>query len=332
MRWFPPSSPLKIPGKTKRYQCDPSIPYPDLEPTLNDMNGFVYSQQHEEDEATRFKQRIFAYPEDSFGYYRMHPREEGNVHQQNGNDLNPLTEEFFGFDSSDVKPTEQWSAHQSFNHNEKWDHKVHELVAYQEKKFGYSANNVPHLERNVSDIDLLSEKSNLDENKQETQEKWGTQGIKNQEKWDNRFKQLLSFKKKYGHCKIPNNQKEYRSLRNWLGKQREAYKTYQTSGQGVPNASKRIKKLQMIGVSLEPYSTNWNTKFQELILFQREYGHCIVPQQGKSKHTRLGQWLGRQKKDLRPSWEMVNSNLSFTPRDLERARLLESLEVYLGDE
>jgi hypothetical protein len=153
----------------------------------------------------------------------------------------------------------------------------------------------------------------------------------NSEKWDKKFEELVAFKEKFGHSKIPNHQREYRTLRNWIGKQREAYKTYQISGKGVTTISKRIKKLQMIGVSLEPYSTNWSSRFQQLVLFHREHGHCTVPQQGKSKHTRLGQWLGRQKKDLRPSRDMGKDNLVFTKRELERARLLESVGVHLGE-
>ena len=151
---------------------------------------------------------------------------------------------------------------------------------------------------------------------------------KNQEKWDDRFQQLLAYKKKFGHCKVSSKEKEYKSLRNWLGKQREAYKIYKTSGKGGLNAE-QIGRLDLIGVSLEPYSTSWNARFQELKLFERQHGHCRIPQQGNSMFKRLGQWLARQKKHLRPSEEMRQGILSFTAQDLERARLLESMGVQL---
>ena len=159
---------------------------------------------------------------------------------------------------------------------------------------------------------------------------------KNQGKWDARFKELSVYKEKFGHCKISSKEKKYTALRNWLGKQREAYKAYyrKDSSKAETNAAarKRFHKLQMIGVSLEPFSTNWNCKFQELILFQRKHGHCKVPQQGNSTYTRLGQWLGRQKKDLRPVSEMARRcQMSFTARDIERGRLLESVGVRLGE-
>jgi hypothetical protein len=157
------------------------------------------------------------------------------------------------------------------------------------------------------------------------------------EKWDDRFQHLVAYKEKFGHCKVPAKVKEYKSLRNWLGKQREAYKIYKTrdsaaegGGGGLLNAE-RFNKLESIGVSLDPFSTNWNSRFQELVLFQSRYGHCKVPQQGNSSHTRLGQWLGRQKKDLRPVRDMERGNISFSARDLERGRLLESVGVRLDE-
>jgi hypothetical protein len=148
------------------------------------------------------------------------------------------------------------------------------------------------------------------------------------EKWDDKFQQLLTYKKKFGHCKVSSTEKEYKTLRNWLGKQREAYKTYKTSGKGGLNAE-QISRLESIGVSLAPYSTNWNARFEELKRFQSQYGHCSVPQQGHSAFTRLGQWLARQKKHLRPSDVMRQGLLSFTAKDLERARLLESMGIQL---
>ena len=233
------------------------------------------------------------------------------IHQQNKNDEAPRTED---------------------KQNEKWRNKFQYLSSYHEDKFGYR--NISQNEQNGDNIDVLTEKSPFEERKplKEKRTITTTQAVKkNQEKWDKKFQELMTFKEEFGHCKIPNTFKEYRSLRNWLGKQREAYKAYHSSGKGVLNAPKRIQKLRMIGVSLEPYSTNWNSKFQELILFQREHGHCRVPQQGKSKYKRLGQWLGRQKKDLIPSSEMRNGNLSFTHKDMERAQLLESVGVCLRE-
>lgn len=195
------------------------------------------------------------------------------------------------------------------------------------KRHNKKKNAVPGLQEN--------EKSTSDVRKQakDKEECTGsTNGTSNNaEKWDKKFEELVAFKEKYGHSKIPNHQREFRTLRNWIGKQREAYKTYQISGKGVTAISKRITKLQMIGVSLEPYSTNWSSRYQQLVLFHREHGHCIVPQQGKSKFIRLGQWLGRQKKELRPSKDMGKDNLVFTKREFERARLLESVGVHLGE-
>jgi hypothetical protein len=182
------------------------------------------------------------------------------------------------------------------------------------------------------DVYLHSPKSaSCEEGEQPKEKKRSALSLMNQKKWDNRFKQLVAYKEKSGHCKIPLKEEEYKTLRNWLGKQREAYKIYKKdSTKGALNAD-RINKLQSIGVSLEPFSTNWNSRFQELVLFQSQYGHCKVPQRGNSSHTRLGQWLGRQKQDLRLVRDMVRGNISFSATDLERGRLLESVGVRLGE-
>ena len=155
--------------------------------------------------------------------------------------------------------------------------------------------------------------------------------LTNEEKWEQKFQQLVAFKEEFGHCTIPGKEKKYAPLRNWLKNQRRTYKAYQKDpGKGELHVS-RIHKLETIGVSLDPYSTNWNSRFQELVLFQRQHGHCRVPKTKNKSYSRLGQWLGRQKKDLRPVSEMERGILPFTTRDIERGRLLESVGVRLGE-
>lgn len=178
-----------------------------------------------------------------------------------------------------------------------------------------------------------SSRSAFERREQPKATKAGAHDTKNQGKWEDRFQQLLVYKEEFGHCKVPSKQKKYKTLRNWLGKQREAYKIHKKdSSKGGLHAKERFDKLQLIGVPLDPFSTNWESRFQELVLFRNQFAHCKVPQQGNSSFTRLGQWLGRQKKDLRPVKDMERGDLSFSARDLKRGRLLESVGVRLDDE
>jgi hypothetical protein len=178
-----------------------------------------------------------------------------------------------------------------------------------------------------------SSRSAFERREQPKATKAGAHDTKNQGKWEDRFQQLLVYKEAFGHCKVPSKQKKYKTLRNWLGKQREAYKIHKKdSSKGGLHAKERFDKLQLIGVPLDPFSTNWESRFQELVLFRNQFAHCKVPQQGNSSFTRLGQWLGRQKKDLRPVKDMERGDLSFSARDLKRGRLLESVGVRLDDE
>ena len=146
--------------------------------------------------------------------------------------------------------------------------------------------------------------------------------------WNERFQDLVDFKGFFGHCNVPSQQRKYKSLHKWIGKQREAYKLHK-KGQHSPLTNDRIKKLHSIGIKLEPYTNKWDDKFEELLLFHKTFGHLKVPQNGKSKYTRLGQWLARQKRELRPTSEMKAEGTSFRSRQFERSQKLESLGIVL---
>ena len=220
----------------------------------------------------------------------------------------------------------------AIKHKEKWDDtRFQHLVAPYKETFEEERGVLR--QQNRKDIGLLRNHRSAVATRTQAEAKRSDQNIKNREKWDVRFQHLAAYKEKFGHCKVPAKEKEYKTLRNWLGKQREAYKIYKKTGSAKEAGllkAERFNKLQSIGVSLDPFSTSWNSRFQELVLFKSQYGHCLVPQQGNSSHKRLGQWLGRQKKDLRPVRDMKREDaLSFSARDLERGRLLESVGVRL---
>ena len=66
--------------------------------------------------------------------------------------------------------------------------------------------------------------------------------------WDKKFEDLLRFKKKYGHCDVPQRSKLYPSLGNWVSKQRLVYRSYYEEGISVGKyTADRIKKLESIG-------------------------------------------------------------------------------------
>jgi len=108
--------------------------------------------------------------------------------------------------------------------------------------------------------------------------------------WEEQYKKLQDFKKKYGHAKVPPScNKEMKSLYDWLhvNKKRKngPYK-------GCPQlTADQIDKLYKIGIEWEVCSNDWDASFAELDAFYKKRGHCKVP---KKTHRRLYGWLHNQ--------------------------------------
>ena len=59
-------------------------------------------------------------------------------------------------------------------------------------------------------------------------------------KWETMFTILKEYKKKHGHCRIPENWEKNKSLGTWVGNQRASYRKKKLSAD-------RIKRLENIG-------------------------------------------------------------------------------------
>jgi len=106
--------------------------------------------------------------------------------------------------------------------------------------------------------------------------------------WKDRFAALKEFKKKHGHCNVP--QSEYGGLGNWVSHQR-----LQKSKKTMP--SQREKWLTDLGLQWKLYNGSyWEETFNELARFEKENGHCNVT----LRHSLpLGRWVKDQRKKKR---------------------------------
>lgn len=124
--------------------------------------------------------------------------------------------------------------------------------------------------------------------------------------FEERMEQLREFKAQHGHCKVKTNHPE---LGQWTSKMRREYREY-TEGEGKQRISsetmeKRIRELQEVGfvfqagkrITLPPkhLQKSWEERFEELMQFKAENGHCVVPQSTPG----LGEWVHRQRKDYK---------------------------------
>ena len=142
----------------------------------------------------------------------------------------------------------------------------------------------------------------------------------NEQKWEERYQQLQEFKTKYGHINVTNSHDP--QLRKWLSRQRQEWKKVYDDEQkhlhGIdagndddgkkkgpkPSAAMtrdKIMKLALIGVgSLQNGPSRsmgnvnrglkeWDVKFEELVAFKNEHGHCNVSRSAhKHTHGALG--------------------------------------------
>jgi hypothetical protein len=109
------------------------------------------------------------------------------------------------------------------------------------------------------------------------------------EKWEDGFATLTKFRRREGHCRVPQHYKEGEyALGTWTKTQR----VYRNKGILSPE---RIKRLDSINFSWDPNTEKWDTGFSILKKFRIREGHCQVPHGFKEGNFSLGNWVMTQR-------------------------------------
>lgn len=118
------------------------------------------------------------------------------------------------------------------------------------------------------------------------------------QRWDAMYKQILQYRERYGHCSVPGGWKENRKLATWVRDQRQNYHRHV-----MPKD--RIQKLKDIGFvwRIYPYrkrnvpkqEKQWQQRYQELLEFRQEFGHCRVPESYRDVNQPLERWVRVQR-------------------------------------
>ena len=141
------------------------------------------------------------------------------------------------------------------------------------------------------------------------------------EAWDHHFQALVEFRKKHGHCRVPDRYPENPSLAGWVRRQRCDYQQREqeqltlgsspsptstfssavTRNEGGPNAvvrKARREALLDIGFDFDPQKTKWEDKFNQLVEYQRKHGHCKpTPRDDDTIELRqLANWVKAQRR------------------------------------
>jgi hypothetical protein len=107
-----------------------------------------------------------------------------------------------------------------------------------------------------------------------------------EEFWQNNFRELAEYKKKYGHFKVYYKDKECKKILNWANRMRMAKRHEITQSL----SEQQIQLLDSIGFDWEPAEVTWNQNIIKLKKFIAKYTHTYVPIR-KCEIEGLGIWV-----------------------------------------
>ena len=108
--------------------------------------------------------------------------------------------------------------------------------------------------------------------------------------WEEGYAHLVTYKKREGHCLVPQDYKEdgY-PLGQWVSKQRIAKKKNLL-------APDRIERLDALGFVWDPLAAAWEEGYAHLVKYKERKKDCLVPLRYKADDGYLlGQWVYRQR-------------------------------------
>jgi hypothetical protein len=116
------------------------------------------------------------------------------------------------------------------------------------------------------------------------------------ERWNNMYENLIGFKKKHGHTKVPEKCNENPKLGKWVSFWRSKYREYKRTN-GKIGDRERMKRLEKIGL-VDDISTgyekdhaiNWNNMYSILVEFKKKHGHVKVPTK-YNENPKFGKWV-----------------------------------------
>jgi len=128
------------------------------------------------------------------------------------------------------------------------------------------------------------------------------------EKWQERFDELINFRKDTDHCLVPHTYPTNPALARWVKRQRYQYGLFQ-QGKQSSMTSERIEILENIGFVWDSHEAAWQERLKELLDFKKKHGTCAVPSKFPS-NPQLSRWVKCQRRQYRLYWEGRPSNMT----------------------
>eukprot|EP00934_Nitzschia_sp_Nitz4_P002108 Nitzschia sp. Nitz4//scaffold256_size27904//11125//14572//NITZ4_008168-RA/size27904-snap-gene-0.11-mRNA-1//-1//CDS//3329544408//2108//frame0 len=134
--------------------------------------------------------------------------------------------------------------------------------------------------------------------------------------WKKRYRELIRFRERHGHCLVPHKWHENLALATWVKRQRYQWKLRQ-QGKRSTLTTDRLDALSRLGFVWDSHNATWEERFNELVEFKRLHGHTSVPTTYKN-HS-LSVWVQCQRRQ----WKLFkeDSQRSSTPNSLKEARV-----------
>ena len=112
-----------------------------------------------------------------------------------------------------------------------------------------------------------------------------------QKDWMESYNELVKYNHEVGDCKVPKRYQRNPQLASWVDHQRQKFKKNSLSKECITKLDALGFVWQVRDVTLQ---VDWGVRYNELVEYKQQFGHCNVPQTYKS-NLQLGRWVAKQR-------------------------------------
>jgi hypothetical protein len=196
---------------------------------------------------------------------------------------------------------DETSTSSEYYDDKEWNHQYEKLVEFKRKN-GHCV--VPYnkykedvtLGRWVSEQRKLHTKNKIRLDRKELLDEldlvWRVDIADNQnEQWHLQYEKLVEYKRKQGHCFVPQRYEQDKALGYWVQTQRGL----NTKNEMRQDRKKQLDELDFVWrVEFAGSGKQWREQYEKLVEFRRKKGHCMVP--ARYEHDKaLGKWVAKQR-------------------------------------
>jgi hypothetical protein len=190
-------------------------------------------------------------------------------------------------------------------------HECERRTSFHECQSSSKANTAAVSASSDSQLAIDSDNETAERYKKETKQEMQIHEYQ-QERWIERYQDLVAYYKVHGHCNLPYTYQEDPGLVHWIKRQRHQHKRIKL-GKRSNLTQDRVQLLDMIGFNWDSHQNSWASNFESLREFYKNHAHFNVPADYGDK-GRLANWIKRQKRQYRLFVESEVSSSMFRER------------------